>query len=131
MRKMKLLHESIRERLTALRQEKAGVEAELDDMFLAFGLGSGRALRAASRHYTESECIGIFLAEFEPHLHVEEDMSDESREALRWRVENAVVSWYRLHNSYEVLAQTHPMVLADVKSDRFRRALTDAKNWKL
>lgn len=122
------LYEQTRSRMAQLVEDKRAVECEIDDTWpCMLGLGAHRVMRAGSRHYHERELISILQNRFTDILR-EAGMSEESS-AIRWRLENGIINWMRLHYEYEAVVRQLPVLYDEVKLDRFLRAMEDAKNW--
>jgi hypothetical protein len=107
--------EVIRTRLEEIRIAKKELEKELD----WYAPDHGRILRCATRHWSAFndvyDAVSIIIGGVILHdVYI-----------------NKFADWIVLHNEYEQLITMNPEIYDEIRNDRFRRALEDAKHWKL
>lgn len=105
----------LRDHLQHLKVCKQQLEKTMDKMALLEGLGAGRVLRCASRHWPGREDVWRHVGG--PGL------GDSFRQAFD--------QWMDCHEEYEFMITQDIDVWEEVRMDRFRRALEDSKGWKI
>ena len=101
----------LRDLLADIRAKKQKLEQTIDELHPT-EMGAGKLLRAASRHWHSAQEI------------CDVAYNDQT-------VYDLVSEWVDCHVEYEYMITQDPEVYDEIRRDRFRRALDDAKHWKI